>query len=319
MNYDRNYLDTCNKKFDLIYEEELLPHLLELEKMRKHKVAAKREFFTRLPVILLLGAGLTFVANSPGLGVIACIGLLSAQILWQEHRRMSYEQAYKETVIPVLLDHVEDAALTYTARPDFPRYFLEECGLTRQTVTNLVATDGLHGTVGKKRMLMAEMHATSQVGRVTREAFKGLFCQAKFDQAEDEWVWIYPENQIVGIGPGFGDTLASLRIQRFESPTRVHFPNREFESYFRVYGSSPDFVQTVVTQKLIEQMLDLQQTADKVALTIRRGAVSIAIWTQDDYLEPNAKVPATDRKMVWQKFEELKAMLSIVDALPVSS
>lgn len=51
---------------------------------------------------------------------------------------------------------------------------------------------------------------------------------------------------------------------------------------------------------------------------LEKGRI-FTIWTQHGYLEPDAAHLATDREMVLQKFEELTAMLSIVDALPMSS
>lgn len=319
MNYNRNYLDTSNNKFNLLYEEELLPRLLELEKLRKQKSGIGREFYILVPTALFVSALLIAFTGSVFSGFLVCIGILSAYLFWRERYRVSYEQIYKEAVIPSLLDHVEDAKLTYTARPNFPQYILEECGLTRRKVTGLVATDGLHGKIGGKRVLLAEMSATGQVGRFTHEVFNGLFCQADFEQKEDEWVWIYPEGEIVRSGSLVGDVLALLGPERFESPTRVHFADEEFESYFKVYGSSPKFAQAAVSPKLIEQMLDLRCHSDRVVLTIKDGKLSAAIWTQRDYLEPDAELLATDREMALQKFEELTTMLSIVEALPVNS
>jgi len=302
-----------DKQFNLIYNQALAAELEKLEKQQKQALSYKYIIWA---FGIVLGSGcvlLSILSDAPVYIMGIVIGFLA---IWVgEEQVIRYKRAYKDVVIPQLLKHT-GADLAYTSEPEFSAKVLNNCGLISEHVDRIKAEDGIEGYLGQTAISVAELNATRGSGRYKVTVFDGLFCSAKFAESFDGWVWVYPESKIVGNGTWIGDILASWGLESFESSDRVRFDSK-FETYFRAYGSSPKEVETVLTPKLIANLIDLYRESEKVALTVSGNQVYVAIWTNNDYLEPNPALPAKDRQAVQTKLYELEMMLSIIEDLNV--
>lgn len=254
--------------------------------------------------------------------IIAGFGFLGIiEVCWMSPL-MAYRTDYKNIVIPQLLKHA-GTDLTYTVKPEFSKQMLEESGLLNRRVTSLRAEDGITGYLGETALTVAEIEANQD----KETLFQGIFCSANFAESFKGWIWIYPKRNIVGDGTLIGNTLAFFGSQKFESADRVHFDDQEFESLFRVYGSSPEEVQTILTPKLMRNLVVLcreskensENYPEKIAFSLSGNRVCVAMWSYKNHLEPNLDRPATDRKMLESKLRELETMLSIVEELNVQN
>ena len=149
------------------------------------------------------------------------------------------------------------------------------------------------------------------------KVFDGLFCEANYKEKFRGWLWVYPESKIVDDGTPWGSLFAAFGSERFESADRVRVDDSQFESIFRVYGSSLQDVHTILTPKLMRNLTTLHQKSDQVALTLSGRTVYVAIWTNKNYLEPSLLRPATDLKAIHAKLRDLEKMISIIEDLNV--
>lgn len=229
----------------------------------------------------------------------------------------AYRTAYKNVVIPQLLKHA-GLDLTYTVNPEFSTKMLNDCGLLNRQVSSLTAEDGITGYLGDTAITIAEVEA-----RQNKETlFKGLFCSAELPQKFDGWLRIYPKRNVVGDGSVAGSVYTYFGSDKFESADRVQIDDAEFDAGFRVYASSPKAAHAILTPKLMEKLIaksphKMKNFLTSITLSIADNMVYAAVPTTGDFLEPRASNPATDRKMLELKLEELEMMLSIIEDLNV--
>lgn len=311
---DKNPLHISDSKFNLIFDEELLPLLTKLERQRKSAMSIGGGFLAAMLVAILSGVLLTSeVGSEIGLAVGAAIIVL--YLIWQNMREQDYATAYRKSVVPALLDNME-ADLAYDPKPYVSEQMLLKSGLFFERVGWVRATDGITGTIGKTDLEMARVRAIQKKGQQTLTVFEGVFCRANFSQKVEGWVRVYPAEDEYNEKSTVGKHLAALQMTRPDSNALVEFDDHYFNAYFNVYCSSPDLARWVLTPKMINALVEMRRSARFVALTIESGQLYVLVSTQKEYLEPDLEQSATDRKMVLRKFEELKAMLSIVEALP---
>lgn len=305
-----------DKQFDHIYRQALEPQLQEIESHRKQALFFKFGVWLAGAVVLL-GAFIAATRSAtPAPLFIVAIIFVPLIIAAGQYFVKQYQRTYKETLIPQVLKHI-GADLRYAARPAYSTQVLDDSNLFNERIDKVKAEDGISGTVGDTKLSIAEIVATRGSGKSEHTVFDGIFCKATYDEKFRGWLWVYPESKIVGDGTLWGNVLASFGIEKFESSRRVRVNDSRFESRFRVYGSSPKHVETILTPKLMNNLIALHDKSEKVALTLKGRTVYVAMWTNDDYLEPTTWLPATDRKTITRVLSELGVMLSIVEDLNV--
>lgn len=313
------------KQFDHVYRQTLEPQLQKLEAQRKWTC-----FFQIL--IWIIGIPFTIIGTfrfaTPFHADLGLMGLLpmaimaatilGAGVLIANHLLIKhYSRSYKEVLIPHLFQHV-GADLQYTAEPDVSKEKIAASGLWfNQHISSVNAEDGINGTIGSASLNVIEIEVMSGRGDNMQLIFDGIFCEAIFDEKFEGWLLVYPQSKIISNGTLWGELFAEMGSEKFESDARIRVDDRRFESRFRVYGSSPADVNTILTPKLMNNLITLHDRSEKIALTLRDRTVYVAVWTNDDYLEPEPWRPATDRKMLNRILAELGVMISIVEELNV--
>lgn len=251
-----------------------------------------------------------FLAGFSMLGV-------DALLIWSVN---VYQNAYKDVVMPQLLKHA-GTDLNYIAAPKFSTKMLNECGLLNRPVSSLKAEDGIMGYWGDRAIMIAEVEAKQN----KETLFKGLFGSVELPQKFDGWLRIYPKRNVVGDGSVTGNVYTYFGSDKFESADRLQIDDEEFNSRFRVYASSPAAAHALLTPKLMEKLIAqspqsrgaMKNFATSITLSIANNRVYVAVPTTGNFLEPRASNPATDRKMLEQKVQELEMMLSIIEDLNI--
>lgn len=309
------------KQFEQIYQQVLEPELQELESQRK------RMHFKRY-ALWLTGAIIAIVAFvllvRPDIGIIAILIMLVIPLwaliifIFSEIYVFRYKQEYKEKLISLILKHV-NADLKYTTRPDISVQYLRDTGLINQRFTSLHKQDGISGTLNGVDIGVAEISASIGSGKNRRPVFRGLFCEANYEEKFRGWAVICPEAQFAKFHRLQGKLFESIGITKFDSIDKLEAIDTQFESVFDVYGSSAEDVNAILTPNLIQKLLDLYNEKNaEISLTAKGRTVYVAVRSRYNYLESPVNVPATDRKIIHNMLSDLAMMLSIIEDLNVA-
>lgn len=308
-----------DEKFDQVHHEILAPQLDEIEEYRRRTAFYRNDLTYIMASVtaissILLAIYLRSIAPLFGGTIIFILFML-----WVDYHINTYRKTYKHIVIPQLLKQMK-AELTYVAKPNarepkFTKQMLNNSGLIGMSTWSVKAKDGIEGYLGKTEIIVAKLIGKVGWGGRAYIAFDGIIGFAEYAEPCDGWLWIYPESRIPWEGPG--NQIFRLKNEKFEPAERVSIGDESFDSIYRAYGSSPKQAEAILTPELMANLVALYSESITVAFTLKGSEAYVAIWTNNDYLEPNLDMPAADRNAVQTKLYELEIMVSIIEDLNV--
>ena len=292
---------TTTMDFRKFYKDELVPHLNDLEALRK-KIYAGMVFFIILFFLCAFGSvyyfggfykfslsehsNKDFIVSLLLLVLWAMIGVLAFKKLF-EKKLSNIRYKFKRSVIAKIVEFV-DPGLGY-----YENQFISEDEYNASKIFPISAKrfrgeDYVLGKDGTTSFKFSELHSRYFLKDHRRRKafitiFYGLFFIADFHRDFKCETIVLPNTAHKLFGT-FGDFVQKHNIFR-EKVIKVDDP--EFNREFVVYGDNPEESGKLLTSQLLKRITDFKnKTGHKVYLSFIGSKVNVAISLTKDLFEP---------------------------------
>lgn len=309
-------------EFDEFYEQNLLPHLKELE-VERIKCARKAYLYLIPYSIFCLLLTVTLVKNigfalfdAPGEicgSYIALIFGIGYAIYYAIIK--SYVSDFKEYIITGIVGFVDDT-LKYQKDGKIKRKEFRKCKIFKMGVDTYSGDDRVVGKIGSTKIRFSEIHAEYTTNDTSHTIFKGLFFVADFNKDFQGRTFLLPDRAEAALG-WIGTKLQSLNkahgdLVKLEDPV--------FERLFAVYGSDQIEARYILTPSLMERVVNFKRKslgagARELHMSFVDSNVYIALSYSRNLFEPSVFKTILDPQDIRQYFDDLIFVLGIVEDL----
>jgi hypothetical protein len=295
--------------------------LEELEQGRQQMLGKNRTIMqwvagiTAVIIVWLISIAISWFVCA----LTALVGLIVGVII-TGRRKGQVGYHYKDRAIPEILKH---------ALPDFS-YYGANCISQDEfvgaglfiTPDNFSGKDYFEGRIDKTELHFSLVHAeeryettttdTDSDGKTTtrteehwRDIFKGLFFVADFNKHFNGCTLVRTGK--AGIFSGFSNTLVKLEDPRFNK-------------CFTAYSSDQVEARYLLTPKMMEQLVQLQDSIGGFEASFRGSSIYIAAGGFPyDAFEPNMKLPCTDQKQLTGILGWVFTVANVVEELDLNT
>lgn len=310
------------KQFDQFYQQDLLPHLEQMEAKRQEIVRkVTRAGIIAAVIAVALGLFIGSVAEEPLVGLIALpiVGILFWVVIVSRYTK-GYTAQFKEDVVGRVVKFV-DAGLSYNWSRGISEQAYMASQLFQTTPDRYSCEDLVWGTVGKTAIQFSEVHSeyktttTDSKGRTQTRwhtIFKGLFFIADFNKHFQGETVVVQDTAERLLGR-FGKKLQAINPSRGQL---VELEDVEFEKLFAVYSSDQIEARYLLTPALMARITDfVKRTGHHIALSFVGSNLYVAIPHSKDMFEPRLFKPVNDPKLVQEYLDDLLLAVGIVEDL----
>lgn len=300
----------------------------ELQELEEKRLKAKSNTRWALFFALFI-AGLTIIgaifSESFQIAVIGIVigGAIYGGIYYFKFSQFKAE--FKQKVIPLIAKTI-NPTLRYTHNGYVSESEFRRSGLFKKSCDRYKGEDHFVGKIDKTEVEFSELHAqerhttTDSKGRTrtTYETFfKGLFMIADFHKDFKGNTVVLPDTAERTLGGWLGKKLQSWNISRDDL---VYLEDPEFEKEFVVYGSDQVEARYILSTSLMRRILELKHKFRcPVYLSFLNSKVYIAIYSNNDILEPSLSKSLLDQDAIKKFFDEIRLCVDIVDQLNLNT
>lgn len=330
-----------NKKdqdFETIFQNEILPELNEIEKIR---IVAKKYLVFTIGCLIPIGLGAMLseskkfaVSENTIIGVSGLFFIAAAFFgfkFYKIHEQLKAE--FKNKVVSKIVQSFgENLQYNWRSKLDLPTFMESE--LFNEKIDEYTGEDHVIGKWGNVPFEFSEIQAVQiklvkeyseetvdgetkvkeTIKKERYNIFKGVFFKASFNKPINGKTFIYPDFAEAKFGNFIGNLIQ--RNNFIQSGNLVKLENVEFEKLFAVYGTNQVESRFILTPLIMERILKIKsQIPGKMYLSFLHENVYIGIENNAELFEP--KIFGTLVKM-----EDIQAMrnmmgffLAIIDEL----
>jgi hypothetical protein len=300
------------------YETDIIPHLDELEALRKYQLRRQAFIITAFIASVVLGL-LSFVPFM--IIILLLISLILYFIFYGfKRKRPDFKTQYKDTVIRKIIQFA-DPGLVYSSHQFIPNTKFSASGIFLQQVDVYAGEDLVQGTIGKTDIEFCELHTkdrrTDSKGRTHYVTiFKGIFFIADFHKHFSGRVYVLSDfgERFMGF---FGKMFQNMNIAR---PDIVRLENPEFEKYFAVYATDPVEARYILSPAFMERILAMRKKWNgNIQMSFINAKMYLALPLQKNIFEPSLRRTVKRFDDVLAYYEQIKMCVDIVEEMNLNT
>lgn len=300
------------------YNSEILPHLDELEELRKFQL--RRQTFIGIAFLASVGLGLaTFM---PFMIIIFLLVSLILYFIFYgfKRKRPDFKTQYKDTVIRKIIQFISPE-LVYSSHQFISNTKFSNSGIFLQQVDIYNGEDLVQGMIDKTTVEFCELHTqdrtTDSKGRTHYVTiFKGIFYIADFHKNFIGKTYVLSDfgERFMGF---FGKMFQDMNIMR---PDVVRLENPEFEKYFVVYATDQVEARYILSPSFMEKLLAFRKRVNTtIQLSFIESQVYLAIPMKKNLFEPSLRKTVKRFEDVEEYYDQVCFCTDIVEELNLNT
>jgi hypothetical protein len=226
-----------------------------------------------------------------------------------------YKKTFKETVMPSLFKAISPE-LNYDMNRFITADKFDQSQLYKGYYNKYNGEDLIWGNMDGMTVEISEVHAQHESGsgknRSVHDIFKGLFIIADYNSGTSGKVVVLPDSSEKLFG-GLAKVFQKMTSGRDQLVT---MNNKEFEKAFKVYTSIPGAINEVLTEDMMQKLLDIQRKLNKkIALSIIDDKLYFALHSKHNYFNPKLGRSVLNPALIHGFYNELESIVSLVQDL----
>lgn len=305
-------------QFDDLWQEKLQPWLAAREDEQR---AAKRRFWTWMPISVLAGSALAALVAALGWDPrIAAVVLFGCVWIGWAGGIDGLRTLQRKIKVELLTEIALATGLKYALKPYMPtRYhrFLEHGIIPRHDRKHF--EDHFEGEVHGCDFELYEAHFEKRVrqrrGHRWVTVFRGVMIRIGFPHKVEGVTVITRDKGFFNVFEAFGRKLKKKKLER------IRLVDPKFERIFEVYGNDQMIARYMLTPSFMERLVALEsafQGKNVRALFDEdsgSGELLIAAETGDQFEVSSLFSPVPDKKKVMGVVDEIRLVTEIIDLL----
>ncbi len=297
-------------EFRLYYNHTIHPELIRMEKERKRLLFLLG--LSALAIAIITVVLLFFKAALFGFFLVMPFGFYISYLLY---RIQEFRQKFKPNVINLILDFIDNSVNYGTLKYDGKRMIDKKRFLASQIfktpAPQYTGEDHISGKVGELNFELSELNVReySKVRSRLNYVFRGIFLYAKLNREMRGEILILPRE----FKQYLSKTIRAFNLRDGE-PVEEQTLSVEFEKYFMSYATydaetsaclSRDMQHTIVSYR--------KKTGKEIYVSFIKNEIYIAITEPKDILEPYIFSSNVSFELIYEFFEEIYLLMSIVE------
>lgn len=310
-----------NKSIDelrVFYESDIVPHLDELEELRKYQL--RRQLFIGTAFISSVVLGLlTFIPFM--ILVFLLLSLLLYFIFYGFKRtRPDFKSMYKEKVIANIIRFAEPE-LIYSSHQFIPQIDYNSSKIFLPSVDIYNGEDMVQGMIDKTKVRFSEIHTqdrrTDSKGRTHYVTiFKGIFFIADFNKNIQGQTYVLSDFSERFMG-AFGKLFQDINFSR---PDIVRLEDPEFENYYAVYSTDETEARYILSPSLMERLVAFRKKMNAgVQMSFIGNNLYLAVPMRQNLFEPRLRKSVKDFTDIEEYYKQIEFCTSIADELNLNT
>lgn len=300
------------------YESDIVPHLDELETLRKFQL--RRQAFIVVAFIASVGLGLaTFMPFM--IIVFLALSLILYFIFYGfKRKRPDFKTQYKDTVIRKIISFISPE-LVYSSHQFISNTKYSNSRIFLQQVDIYNGEDLVQGTIGKTAVEFCELHTkdrrTDSKGRTHYVTiFRGIFFIADFNKNFMGQTYVLSDfgERFMGF---FGKIFQNMNMMR---PDVIRLENPDFEKYFAVYGTDPVEARYILSPSFMERLVNYRNKMQtNLQLSFINSQVYLAMPMKKNLFEPSLRKTVKRFEDIEEYYKQVCFCTEIVDELNLNT
>ncbi len=303
------------------YYNDLGPIIKDLDKKRQEVRRRILFYYSFVAIALTWGAYyITTLCDDPdyfmiGIGyfvvMMVSFGIVMAIV------SKDYVKEFKKKVIAPLIKFI-DPNLNYDPQRYIPESLLRYSGIVTSRIDRYSGNDYVSGEIDGVHIefsdIKADQRREDSEGHVEYVTiFEGVLLKAEFPKHFHSRTFVFPDTAEKKFGSMIGRFLQSHSTSHGEL---IKMDNPEFEKEFVVYGDDTIEAHYILTQSMMERMLEFKKrVGHSVAFSFVGGEMFVAVYYDKDTLEPSIFSSLLDYKIAKEYIETLFYAMGIVEEL----
>ena len=311
-------------EFRIFYNHTIFPALVRFERKRKRLLLW---LFSTIVIILLVTA-IVLLLQLPSLALLSIVPL-GIYVSWLWYKTYKFKQAFKPTVIRLVLDFLDNAVNYGTLRYEANGYIGKEdffnSHLFAAQATEYRGEDYITGKIGELDFELCELSVKdfSSVRNRLDTVFRGMFLHTTFFRQK-----LRDENGEIVVGEQLNGVILVLPRARKQYLTRtirqiaamrgknidLEMHNALFREAFMVFAT-PDTVHTrFLSEPMQEAILQYRQYSGKdIYLSVVNSDIYIAVTKDKDLLEPYIFRSNVSFELMRDFYNDLDLIMQIIE------
>ncbi len=300
------------------YYNEIYPDIsyLEEERIEVSKKLRRYKLF-----LIGLGALLLFASYSIGMFesefdtalMISVVAPIALYGFLYKVTISGYKSGFKDQVIQKIIHFIEPN-LRYLKNSCISQGDFQWSGIFKRNIDRYGGNDLVSGKIGSTEIKFSDVHAEyktkSKSGTQWHTIFQGLFFVADFHKNFKANIVVLPDFA----QKHFGQIGTFLQDINFTRGDLVKMDNPAFEKEFVVYGEDQIEARYLLTQAMMERILEFKKKSDKpLYISFKNSKIFVAIEYNRDLFEPNPFKSLNDFGMIKEYYEDLALVIGIVE------
>lgn len=307
-------------ELESFYKTNLLPELLDLEKIRKKLL---KKYFKIVFVVLSIAVALAFVLISSlkqiiedFLGTMFVLSLITAIILAVIFFLISrgYTKDFKILIIDQIVRFIDKNLIYYQSRY-VPKSVFVDSQIFRTKPNQYKGDDYVTGRIGDTQIQFSEIDANVKAPGYSNQ-FRGLFFVADFNKNFKGQTVVLPDSAEYF----FGRLGKNLQSWNFTRDQLIKLEDPEFEKLFCVYGSDQVQARYILSTSLMRRIVDFREKTKRgLCLSFVNSKLFLALPYTRDLFEPKVFQTVVDFEPIKQYYQDLMLAVGIVKDLNLNT
>ncbi|MBC8046840.1 MAG: DUF3137 domain-containing protein [Fimbriimonadaceae bacterium] len=306
------------QELQIFYQNEILPHLDELEALRKYQLRRQTFIVIAFTASVVLGLA-TFMP------FMIIIFMLISLILYFtfygfKRTRPDFKSMYKENIVKRIIQFIEPG-LVYSAHQFISNSKFSNSKIFMQQVDIYNGEDLVQGIIGKTKVEFCELHTqdrqTDSQGKTRYVTiFKGIFFIADFNKHFSGQTYVLSDfsERFMGF---FGKLFQNMNLMR---PDVVRLENPEFEKYFAVYSTDELEARYILSTTLMERLVEFRKKIDaNLQLSFINSSINLAVPMKKNLFEPSLRKTVKRFEDIEEYYRQILFCVNIVDELNLNT
>jgi Protein of unknown function (DUF3137) len=300
--------------FRLFYNQSIHPELMHIEGRRQALV--KKIYLTSGLCVLVLIFGWVLGVFLVNLLILLGVGVAISRLVTEV--RMYY-QSFKPRVVGALLDFFDNSVnysnLSYEANGSISKHVFLASGLYVCSADEYHAEDKISGKIREMPFELCELRVAdiSPVRSGMDEVFKGVFIVADYLRPDMRGaLYIMPDvyRKYQAQSTRAADRSRAHRVDKLLLP--------EFESLFDTYATESIKPTQVLTAAFQRSLIEFYRgTKRNISLSIIDSQLYIALYQNEDLLEPSLWKSSVSYEQMHQYQDDLQRVFAVIHAMDV--
>lgn len=297
-------------EFRLFYNHTIHPELVRMESVRKQLLMLLTFSVVIMTIIIVIL--LFFKATLFAFFLVLPFGFYMSYLLY---RIQQFRLKFKPNVVNLILDFIDDSVNYGTLKYDGKRKIEKKRFLASQIfktpAPQYTGEDYISGKIGELDFELSELNVReySKVRSRLNYVFRGIFLHAKFNKEMEGDILILPRE----FKQYLSKTIRSFNLRGGESVEEETL-SFDFESHFLAYATRDADIMGCLSPEMQHTIVDYRRKTDKeIYVSFIKNEIYIAITEPKDILEPFIFRSNISFELIYEFFEEIHLLMSIVE------